>query len=64
MAQTFFNIPAGSRILGEESIAVAFVLLKKCGIDVESKRIWKDRFYIYENIGNPIWTKKQLEQPN
>ena len=41
---TMLDIPPGGRILSPKSIAVAMLLLEKCGIDVESKRIWKDRF--------------------
>jgi hypothetical protein len=49
--ERLFRTPAGERILGTLDIAAAMVLLKKCGVDIESKRIWNDRFYIYkENL--------------
>ena len=55
------NIPAGTRVLDAHSVAVALVLLKECGINVESKRIWRDRFIVYENLDDGLSIKNPLK---
>lgn len=38
------------RAIQSQDAAHALMLLKACGIDIKSKKIWNDRFYIYDNI--------------
>lgn len=42
--------PMFRRVLDEVDTAQALILLRACGIELKSKNIWNDRFYIYENI--------------
>jgi len=58
---TMFDFPPGERVLGPRSTAIAMLLLNKCGVDVKSKRIWNDRFHVYENLEESYRIKRLFE---